>query len=134
MHLLHSSCTGWVYPVENKLGRKLFMRLHTIPLTSHVHFKQCRFYSAVLLKIQHVGGCVLVEIISLNKWHFARTAIDIWLITAQSIMRSSLLKGGIPPRVLHRPSWMPITCQKKKNNKETNFIFKQIPGLFKFPI
>ena len=55
------------------------MRLHTIPLTSHVHFKQCRFYSAVLLKIQHLGDCVHVEITSLNKWHFARTAIDIYI-------------------------------------------------------
>ena len=55
------------------------MRLHTIPLTSHVHFKQCRFYSAVLLKIQLAGDCVHVEITSLNKWRFARTAIDIYI-------------------------------------------------------
>ena len=55
------------------------MRHHTIPLTSHVYFKQCRFYSAVWLKIQRAGDCVRVEISSLNKWHFARTAIDILL-------------------------------------------------------
>ena len=120
MYLLHF-CTGWVYPVEDKLKRKLFMRLHTIPLTSRVYFKQCRFYSAVLLKIQHVGDCVHVEITSLNKWHFARTAIEILLIRTQSIMRSSLRNGDFPPRERHRLSLMPNTFQKKIIKKLITF-------------
>ena len=98
MKLFHSSCTGWECPVENISRRRLFMRLHTIPLTSHVHFKQCLFYSAVLLKIQHARACVHVEITSLNKWHFARTVIDILLIGIQSILRYSVSKGKFPPR------------------------------------
>ena len=100
------------------------MRLHTIPLTSHVHFKQCRFYSVVLLKIQHACACVHVGITSLNKWHFARTAIDSLLTGTQSIMRYSLRKGELPPENVIVSSLMPNTSEK---NKETHYIFSQNP-------
>lgn len=72
------------------------MRLHTIPLTSHVHFKQCRFYSAVWRKIQHACVCVHVEITNLSKWHFAKTVIDILITRAQINLRFSLRKAELP--------------------------------------